>query len=224
MREAGAKYAAHVADLISIMQSKYRRLAGFIAETCPSVGGQIILPPGYLAEVYRQVRAAGGLCIADEVQTGLGRMGTHFWAFEAHGVVPDIVVMGKPLGNGHPMAALVTTPAIASSFANGMEFFSTFGGNTVSCAVGLAVLDVLRDERLQEHARAVGERLLAGLRALLTRYEVIGDVRGSGLFLGVELVRDRATREPAGRAAHSSPTASARPASSSAPTARITTW
>ena len=199
--DAGTKYAAQVADLISILQAKVRRLAGFIAETCPSVGGQIMLPPGYLAEVYRQVRAAGGVCIADEVQTGLGRMGTHFWAFEAHGVLPDIVVMGKPLGNGHPMAAVVTTPAIAASFTNGMEFFSTFGGNTVSCAVGLAVLDVLRDEGLQAHALTIGERLLAGLRELMSRYEVIGDVRGSGLFLGAELVRDRATRAPAGDAA-----------------------
>ena len=199
--EAGRKYAAHVAGIISRLRSQDRSLAGFIAETCPSVGGQIIMPHGYLADVYRHVRAAGGLCIADEVQTGLGRMGTHFWAFEAHGVVPDIVVMGKPLGNGHPMAALVTTPAIAASFANGMEFFSTFGGNTVSCAVGLAVLDVLRDEQLQAHALAVGAQMLDGLRALMARYEVIGDVRGSGLFLGAELVRDRETREPAGPAA-----------------------
>ena len=144
------------------------------------------------------MRAAGGVCIADEVQTGLGRVGTHFWAFEAHAVVPDIVVMGKPLGNGHPMAAVVTTRAIADAFDNGMEFFSTFGGNNVSCAVGLAVLDVLRDEGLQAHALAVGARLLAGLRPLVDQVPLVGDVRGSGLFLGVELVRDRATLEPAG--------------------------
>src|SRR5437764_13399673 len=142
-------------------------LAAFIAETCPSVGGQLILPAGYLAEVYRHVRAAGGVCIADEVQTGLGRMGTHFWAFEAHGVVPDLVVMGKPLGNGHPMAAVVTTRAIAEAFDNGMEYFSTFGGNTVSCAVGLAVLDVMRDEGLQAHALEVGGELIDGLRGLV---------------------------------------------------------
>ena len=196
--EAGPKYAAHVADLLSLMTSKYRRLAGFIAESCPSVGGQIMLPPRYLEEVYRLVRGAGGVCIADEVQTGLGRTGTHEWAFEAQGVVPDIVVLGKPLGNGHPLAAVVTTPAIAAAFANGMEFFSTFGGNTVSCAVGLAVLEVMDHEGLQAHARATGDRMLGGLRGLMDRYEVIGDVRGSGLFLGVELVRDRATREPCG--------------------------
>jgi hypothetical protein len=156
-----------------------------------------MLPPGYLAEVYRSVRAGGGVCIADEVQTGLGRMGTHFWAFESHGVVPDVVVMGKPLGNGHPMAAVVTTREIADAFDNGMEFFSTFGGNTVSCAVGLAVLDVLRDEHLQSHALRVGARMLDGLRPLAERYGIVGDVRGSGLFLGVELVRDRVTAEPA---------------------------
>jgi 4-aminobutyrate aminotransferase-like enzyme len=157
-----------------------------------------VFPPGYLAEVYRQVRAAGGVCIADEVQTGLGRMGTSFWAFEDQGVVPDIVVLGKPLGNGHPIGAVVTTPEIAAGFDNGMEFFSTFGGNTVSCAIGLAVLDVVRDESLQHHARQVGERLLAGLRPLADRHRIVGDVRGSGLFLGVELVRDRETLEPAG--------------------------
>jgi 4-aminobutyrate aminotransferase-like enzyme len=125
-------------------------------------------------------------------------MGTHYWAFEAQGVVPDIVVMGKPLGNGHPIGAVVTTREIADAFDNGMEYFSTFGGNTVSCAIGLAVLDVVRDERLQQHALAIGERMLAGLRPLVDRYPLVGDVRGSGLFLGVELVRNRETLEPAG--------------------------
>ncbi len=196
--DAGAKYAEHVAEAADAVGASGRVLSGFIAETCPSVGGQIMLPPGYLAEAYRHVREAGGVCIADEVQTGLGRIGTHCWAFEAHGVVPDIVVMGKPLGNGHPLAAVVTTRAIADAFDNGMEYFSTFGGNTVSCAVGLAVLDVLRDESLQAHALEVGDRLLAGLRPLAARHALVGDVRGSGLFLGVELVRDRETLEPAG--------------------------
>ena len=194
----GARHAKVVEALAPVLEGK---LCGFIAETCPSVGGQLILPDGYLTNIYSRVRAAGGVCIADEVQTGLGRMGTHFWAFEAHGVVPDIVVMGKPLGNGHPMAAVVTTRAIADSFDNGMEFFSTFGGNNVSCAVGLAVLDVLRDEGLQAHALAVGERVLSALRPLADRHDIVGDVRGSGLFLGVELVRDRETLEPAGEEA-----------------------
>jgi 4-aminobutyrate aminotransferase-like enzyme/Ser/Thr protein kinase RdoA (MazF antagonist) len=196
--QAGRKYAAHVSDIITRIAERGRRLGGFIAETCPSVGGQIILPTGYLRAVYRAVRAAGGACIADEVQTGLGRMGTHFWAFEAQGVVPDIVVMGKPLGNGHPIAAVVTTREIADSFDTGMEFFSTFGGNNVSCAIGLAVLDVMRDEHLQKHALDVGARLRSTLEALSDRHSIIGDVRGSGLFLGVELVRDRETLEPAG--------------------------
>jgi 4-aminobutyrate aminotransferase-like enzyme len=195
---AARKYAQHVADAIGRVGARGRGIAGFIAETCPSVGGQIVFPSGYLAQVYADVRAARGLCIADEVQTGLGRMGTSFWAFEDQGVVPDIVVMGKPLGNGHPIGAVVTTPEIAAAFDNGMEFFSTFGGNTVSCAIGLAVLDVLRDEGLQAHALRVGERMLRGLRPLMDRHEVVGDVRGSGLFLGVELVRDRETLEPAG--------------------------
>jgi len=195
---AGVMYARHVATAIDRLREGRREIAGFIAETCPSVGGQIVFPPGYLAEVYAHVRAAGGITIADEVQTGLGRMGTSFWAFEDQGVVPDIVVIGKPLGNGHPIGAVVTTSEIAASFDNGMEFFSTFGGNTVSCAIGLAVLDVLRDEQLQSHAHHVGQRMLAGLRPFVDRHPIVGDVRGSGLFLGVELVRDRTTLEPAG--------------------------
>jgi 4-aminobutyrate aminotransferase-like enzyme len=172
-------------------------LCGFIAESCPSVGGQIIFPPGYLTAVYRHVRDAGGVCIADEVQTAYGRIGAHFYAFEDQDVVPDIVVLGKPIGNGYPLGAVVTTPEIAASFDNGMEFFSTFGGSTVSCAVGLAVLDVVRDERLQAHAREVGDHLLGQLRSLLDCSALVGDVRGSGLFIGVELVRDRETLEPA---------------------------
>jgi 4-aminobutyrate aminotransferase-like enzyme len=194
---AGARYAARVGEIVASLAPRNRRLAAFIAETCPSVGGQLVFPPGYLRDVYRIVREAGGVCVADEVQTGLGRMGTSFWAFEDQGVVPDIVVMGKPLGNGHPIGAVATTRTIADAFDNGMEFFSTFGGNTVSCAIGMAVLDVVREENLQEHARRVGDGMLADLRALAERNPLIGDVRGSGLFLGVELVRDRDTLEPA---------------------------
>jgi 4-aminobutyrate aminotransferase-like enzyme/Ser/Thr protein kinase RdoA (MazF antagonist) len=193
---AGSRYALDVGEAIGRVRAQDRGVAAFIAETCPSVGGQIILPPGYLAAVYAHVRRAGGICIADEVQTGLGRMGTHFWAFEAQQVVPDIVVMGKPLGNGHPIGAVVCRRDIAAAFDNGMEYFSTFGGNQVSCAIGLAVLEVLRDEALQEHARVVGERMLAGLRPFIDRHLLVGDVRGSGLFLGVELVRNRDTLEP----------------------------
>lgn len=195
--EAGRKYAAAVGRLAEEAKARGGS-AAFIAETLPSVAGQIVLPPGYLAEAYRHVRAAGGLCVADEVQVGFGRLGTHFWGFETQGVVPDIVVLGKPIGNGFPLAAVVTTEPIAASFANGMEFFSTFGGNPVACAAGLAVLDVMRDERLQERALRVGGHLIAGLKRLAERHPIVGDVRGSGLFLGVELVRDRGTLEPAG--------------------------
>ncbi|MFB3111044.1 MAG: aminotransferase class III-fold pyridoxal phosphate-dependent enzyme, partial [Gemmatimonadales bacterium] len=195
--EAGRKYARHVAEIIEGIKARGGGFAAFICETMPSVGGQIVLPPGYLAEVYRHVRSAGGVCIADEVQVGFGRLGAHFWGFETQGVVPDIVVLGKPMGNGHPLGAVITTPEIAASFDNRMEFFSTFGGNTVSCAVGLAVLDVIQEDRLQEHALRVGNRLLAGLCVLMQKHSVVGDVRGLGLFVGVELVRDRATLEPA---------------------------
>jgi 4-aminobutyrate aminotransferase-like enzyme len=190
---AAAKYAMHVAEVAGRIKS---RLCGFIAESMPSVGGQIVLPDGYLAKVYEGVRAAGGVCIADEVQTGFGRIGTHFWGFERYEVVPDIVVLGKPMGNGHPLGAVVTTREIADSFANGMEFFSTFGGNAVSCAIGLEVLSVVQEERLQAHANDVGQRLLTGLKQLQEHHELIGNVRGSGLFLGVELVKSRDTKEP----------------------------
>jgi len=194
--ETGMKYAAAVGRLAQEARAR-GGLAAFIAETLPSVAGQIVLPRCYLAEAYRHVRAAGGVCIADEVQVGFGRLGTYFWGFETQGVVPDIVVLGKPIGNGFPLAAVVTTEAIAASFDNGMEFFSTFGGNPVACAAGLAVLDVMEEERLQERARRVGDHLMAGLKRLAGRHPIIGDVRGSGLFLGVELVRDRRTLEPA---------------------------
>ena len=163
------------------------QLCGFIAESMPSVAGQIVFPQGYLNRVYDAVRKAGRVCIADEVQTGYGRIGTHFWAFESYGVVPDIVILGKPIGNGHPIGAVITTPDIAASFDNGMEFFSTFGGNTVSCAIGLAVLEVVQDENLQDHAGIVGEQLLNGLNELQQQHDVIRDIRGSGFFLGVEL-------------------------------------
>ena len=193
----GAKYASHVAEILHRLQVEGRGAAAFIAETMPSVGGQIVFPPAYLAEVYRHVRAAGGVCIADEVQVGFGRLGTHFWGFETQSVVPDIVVLGKPIGNAFPLAAVITTPEIAASFDNGMEFFSTFGGNPVSCAAGLAVLDVLEEEQLQQNALRVGNQLFSRLEQLQKRHLLIGDVRGSGLFLGLDLVRDRATREAA---------------------------
>ena len=195
--DAGPKYAAKVAEAVESLRASSFGVAAFIAESAPSVAGQIMLPEDYLRSVYEAVRAAGGICIADEVQTAFGRLGHSFYAFETQRVVPDIVVLGKPIGNGHPIGAVITTPVIAESFDNGMEFFSTFGGNTVSCAVGCAVLDVLAEERLQEHARDVGVSLIDGLRALAGRHPLIGDVRGSGLFVGVELVKSRDTLEPA---------------------------
>jgi 4-aminobutyrate aminotransferase-like enzyme len=196
--DAGAQYAAQVAATVDRLLASGRRTGAFIAESILSCAGQVVLPPGYLRGAYEAVRAGGGLCIADEVQVGFGRVGSHFWAFETQGVVPDIVTMGKPIGNGHPLGAVVTTPEIARAFANGMEYFNTYGGNPVSCAIGLAVLDVIRDEGLQVRARDVGEHLLNGLRSLMRHHPLIGDVRGMGLFVGVELVRDRETLEPAG--------------------------
>src|SRR2546425_5307926 len=196
-KQAGAKYARHVAEVLERARAESRGVAAYIAETLPSVGGQIVFPLGYLAEVYHHVRRAGAVCIGDEVQVGFGRLGTHFWGFETQGVVPDIVVLGKPIGNAFPLAAVITTPEIANSFNNGMEFFSTFGGNPVACAAGLAVLDVLEEENLQHHALRVGAHFIEGLKSLQARYALIGDVRGSGLFLGIDLVVDRETREAA---------------------------
>ena len=193
----GQKYAGHVAEILEKLKREGRGVAACLAETLPSVAGQIVFPPGYLTQVYKHVRAHGGVCIADEVQVGFGRLGTHFWGFESQQVVPDIAVFGKPIGNAFPLAAVVTTPEIAASFANGMEFFSTFGGNPVACAAGLAVLDVLRDEHLQQNALEVGGRWIAALQALQSTYLLVGDVRGSGLFLGLDLVNDRDTRAPA---------------------------
>ncbi len=171
--------------------------AAFIAESISGCGGQVVFPDGYLAEAHRLVRANGAVCIADEVQVGFGRVGTHMWAFQAQGVVPDIVTLGKPIGNGHPLGAVVTTPELAAAFANGMEWFNTFGGNPVSAAAGMAVLDVLEHEGLQANALRTGDHLLARLRALADQHECIGDVRGTGLYLGVDLVLDRVTKQPA---------------------------
>ena len=182
------KYADLVDGAIAALQRKGHGVAGFIAETFPSVGGQIIPPKGYLPAVYEKIRAAGGVCIADEVQTGLGRLGEYYFGFEHQGASPDIVVLGKPIGNGHPLGVLVTTRAIADSFDNGIEFFSTFGGSTLSCRIGKEVLDIVDDEGLQENARVMGTRLMDGLRAIEAEFACVGDVRGMGLFLGVELI------------------------------------
>ncbi len=193
-RNTGEAYGDEVGVVI---ESTGAEVAAFIAESLLGCGGQIIPPEGYFERAFEHVRAAGGLRIIDEVQVGFARTGTHFWAFEQQGVIPDIVVMGKPIGNGHPMAAVVTTRQIADSFANGMEFFSTFGGNPVSCAIGMAVLDVIEQENLQQHALELGNYFLEGFRRLMGQHKLIGDVRGAGLFLGVELVQDRNKLTPA---------------------------
>ena len=198
---AGMKYAQAVRESVGRIRQAGRRPAAFLCESILSCGGQVPLPDGYLAEAYRHVRAAGGVCIADEVQVGLGRVGSHWWGFEEHGVVPDIVTMGKPLGNGHPLGAVVTTPDVAARFTNGMEYFNTFGGNPVSCVIGLEVMAVIEREGLRENALSTGDYLMGRLRELGDRHALIGDVRGSGLFIGIELVSDREQRTPAGREA-----------------------
>lgn len=175
--------------------------AAFICESISGCGGQVVLPDGYLTTAYRHARESGTVCIADEVQVGFSRVGTHFWGFETQNVIPDIVTLGKPIGNGHPLAAVVTTREIADSFNNGMEYFNTYGGNPVSSAIGLAVLDVIEDEQLQHNAFKIGTFLLDGLKALQAKYALIGDVRGLGLFIGVELVTDREQKTPADRQA-----------------------
>lgn len=196
--DAGPKYALHVREALDAA-GRRGGAAAFFAEPLVGCGGQVVPPAGYLEEAFRHAREAGAVCVADEVQVGFGRVGTRFWAFQAQGAVPDVVTLGKPMGNGHPVGAVITTPEIAASFDTGMEYFNTFGGNPVSCAVAAAVLDVLMEEDLQENAARVGRRLLAGLAGLMDRHPLVGDVRGMGLYLGVELMRDReARRGPAG--------------------------
>lgn len=192
--DAGRKYAEDVLELIRFGSSG--RIAAFIAESIQGVGGTVVFPDGYLKHAYEHVRAAGGICIADEVQAGFGRTGTHFWGFETQGVVPDIVTMAKGIGNGCPLAAVVTTPEIASTLASRIHF-NTFGGNPVSMAQGRAVLRVIENEGLQANSLHIGAKLKAGFHALAEKHSLIGDVRGLGLMLGIELVKDRHTREPA---------------------------
>jgi len=192
--DAGKKYADDVKSLIDFATPG--KVAGFIAESIQGVGGFVEFPQGYLKHAYEHVRAAGGVCIADEVQTGFGRTGTHYWGFETQGVVPDIVTMAKGIGNGAPLAAVVTTHKIAQSLV-GKVHFNTFGGNPVVSAIGKAVLEVIDKEKLQQNALKIGNQILAGLDKLKQKHKVIGDVRGKGLMLGIEMVTDRKTKEPA---------------------------
>ena len=191
-RRKGVDFSAEAS---SVLQGA-GRFAGLLIETMLSCAGQVPLPDGYLDAACSAAHEQGALLIADEVQVGFGRVGSHMWAFEESGVVPDIVVMGKPMGNGHPMAAVFTTPKIAASFEE-MEWFSTFGGNPVSCAIGMAVMDCIEQEGLMARAKRLGGRFMRGLSELQGRHTIIGDVRGRGLFLGFEMVRDRDTLQPA---------------------------
>jgi alanine-glyoxylate transaminase/(R)-3-amino-2-methylpropionate-pyruvate transaminase len=192
--QAGAKYAAEVKNLIDYASPG--RVAGFFAESIQGVGGTVVFPDGFLKGAYEVVRAAGGICIADEVQTGFGRTGTNFWGFQNHGVIPDIVTMAKGIGDGVPLAAVVTTPKIANALTSRIHF-NTFGGNPVSCAAGMAVLEIIERDKLQKNCLERGNELMAGYRKLMAKHDIIGDVRGSGLMTGVELVKDRKTKEPA---------------------------
>ena len=191
-KTAGKNYAL---DFIRQAEKHKNNIAAFIAEPLISAAGQVAMPQGYLQEVYQFIRSQGGICISDEVQTGFGRLGTHFWAYEASTVVPDVVVLGKPIGNGHPMAAVVCTEEIADSFANGMEFFSSFGGNPVSCAIGIEVLKVIEEEQLMQNALNVGNYMVDKFKELQKQYPVIGDIRGSGLALGIDFVKNKQTKE-----------------------------
>ncbi|KAM5255839.1 ethanolamine-phosphate phospho-lyase [Ctenodactylus gundi] len=198
--DSAQAYADEVKRIIEDVHSSGRKIAAFIAESMQSCGGQIIPPAGYFQKVADHVHKAGGVVIADEVQVGFGRVGTHFWSFQVHGedFVPDIVTMGKPMGNGHPMACVVTTKEIAEAFnSSGMEYFNTYGGNPVSCAVGLAVLDVIENEDLQGNATRVGNYIIELLNKQKAKHTLIGDIRGVGLFIGIDLVKDQEHRTPA---------------------------
>lgn len=190
----GHDYSKHTKYIIDQLATEGKEIAGFIGESMVSCGGQIVPPSNYFKEVYKHVHNAGGICIADEVQTGFGRMGKSFWAFELYDVLPDIVTMGKPAGNGHPLAIVACTAEVAAKFNTGMEYFNTFGGNPVSCAIGSAVLEVIEEENLQQNALEVGGFLKSELKNLQKEFPIIADVRGEGLFLGFELTNSN--KEP----------------------------
>ena len=192
-----ADYVKTVTAVLEKLDAKGEKLGGFICESVYGNAGGIPLPKGYLNEVYREVRARGGICIADEVQVGYGRLGHHFWGFETQSVIPDVITIAKGMGNGHPLGAVITTRAIADSLENEGYFFSSSGGSPVSSVVGMTVLDIMRDEKLQENARDVGDHLKARLQALDQRFPMVGAVHGMGLYLGLEFVRNRETLEPA---------------------------
>ena len=199
---SGLKYAAEVETILHEIRSNSKRVSSFIFEPIMGCGGQIIPPNGFLSSSLEMIRDHQGICIADEVQVGFGRMGDSFWGFETQDIVPDIVSLGKSIGNGHPLSVVVTSEELSDEFNNGMEYFNSFGGNPVSCAIGLAVLNVIEEEELQKNALKVGNKLKSLLNELKSVHDIIGDVRGKGLFLGIEIIKDLATLEPYQKMTH----------------------
>lgn len=201
-QSSGLKYAAEVKTILDEIRSNDKRVSAFIFEPILGCGGQIIPPNGFLSSSFKMVRDNNGVCIADEVQVGFGRMGESFWGFETQDIVPDIVTLGKSIGNGHPLSVVVTSEDLSNEFNNGMEYFNSFGGNPVSCAIGHAVLKVIEEEELQKNAFRVGNELKTLLNEVKSVHDIIGDVRGKGLFLGIEIIRDLETLEPDKQVTH----------------------
>ena len=201
-QSSGLKYAAEVKTILDEIRSNDKRVSAFIFEPILGCGGQIIPPNGFLSRSFKMVRDNNGVCIADEVQVGFGRMGESFWGFETQDIVPDIVTLGKSIGNGHPLSVVVTSEDLSNEFNNGMEYFNSFGGNPVSCAIGHAVLKIIEEEELQENAFRVGNELKTLLNEVKSVHDIIGDVRGKGLFLGIEIIRDLETLEPDKQVTH----------------------
>lgn len=201
-QSSGLKYAAEVKTILDEIRSDNKRVSAFIFEPILGCGGQIIPPNGFLSSSFKMVRDNNGVCIADEVQVGFGRMGESFWGFETQNIVPDIVTLGKSIGNGHPLSVVVTSEDLSNEFNNGMEYFNSFGGNPVSCAIGHAVLKVIEEEELQKNAFRVGNELKTLLNEVKSVHDIIGDVRGKGLFLGIEIIRDLETLEPDKQVTH----------------------
>ena len=201
-QSSGLKYAAEVKTILDEIRSDDKRVSAFIFEPILGCGGQIIPPNGFLSSSFKMVRDNNGVCIADEVQVGFGRMGESFWGFETQDIVPDIVTLGKSIGNGHPLSVVVTSEDLSNEFNNGMEYFNSFGGNPVSCAIGHAVLKIIEEEELQENAFRVGNELKTLLNEVKSVHDIIGDVRGKGLFLGIEIIRDLETLEPDKQVTH----------------------
>ena len=195
--EALTGYIDELKNILYSIKKNGKNISAFVVESIMGCGGQLILPDGFLERAFELVRDEGGVCIADEVQIGFGRVGSKFWGFETANVQPDIVTMGKSMGNGHPLSVVVAKKQIADKFNNGMEYFNSFGGNPVSCAVGKAVLNVIEDEKLQQNAHKVGEYLLKELKRLQGEFPLIGQVRGMGLFIGIELIKEKSKLIPA---------------------------